>query len=47
MYYVIEIFTGKPVSEEALIIGQKIGFALLGCMMILALYNDINRLITG
>ena len=47
MYYVIEIFTGKPVSEEAMIIGQKIGFALLGCMMILALYNDINRLITG
>ncbi|MEY3883951.1 MAG: hypothetical protein RLZZ379_1229 [Pseudomonadota bacterium] len=47
MYYVIEIFTGKPVSEEAMIIGQKIGFALLGFMMILALYNDINRLITG
>ncbi len=47
MYYVIEIFTGKPVSEAAMIIGQKIGFALLGCLMILALYNDINRLITG
>ncbi len=47
MYYVIEIFTGKPVSEEAMIIGQKIGFALLGSLMILALYNDINRLITG
>lgn len=47
MYYVVEIFTGKPVSEAVMIIGQKIGFTLLGFMMILALYNDINRLITG
>ncbi len=47
MYYMAEIFTGKPVSEATMIIGQKIGFTLLGCMMLLALYNDINRLITG
>ncbi len=47
MYYVVEIFTGKPVSEAVMIIGQKIGFTILGFMMILALYNDINRLITG
>jgi regulator of sigma E protease len=47
MYYIVEIFTGKPISDFALNIGQKIGFFLLGCMMILAFYNDINRLITG
>ncbi|HSI42799.1 MAG TPA: RIP metalloprotease RseP [Methylotenera sp.] len=47
MYYMAEIFTGKPVSEATMIIGQKVGFTLLGCMMVLALYNDINRLITG
>jgi regulator of sigma E protease len=47
MYYVIEILTGKPVSEALMVVGQKIGFSLLGFMMILALYNDINRLITG
>jgi regulator of sigma E protease len=47
MYYIVEIFTGKPTSDFALNIGQKIGFFLLGCMMILAFYNDINRLITG
>jgi regulator of sigma E protease len=47
MYYMAEIFTGKPVSQATMIMGQKIGFALLGSMMILALYNDINRLITG
>ena len=47
MYYMVEIFTGKPTSESVMIIGQKIGFTLLGFMMILAFYNDINRLITG
>lgn len=47
MYYMAEFFTGKPVSEAAMLIGQKIGFTLLGFMMVLALYNDINRLITG
>ena len=47
MYYMSEIFTGKPVSDAAMIFGQKIGFVLLGFMMVLALYNDINRLITG
>lgn len=47
MYYMAEIFTGKPVSQTTIITGQKIGFALLGSMMVLALYNDINRLITG
>jgi len=47
MYYVIEIFTGEPVSDSIMIIGQKVGFTLLALMMFLALYNDINRLITG
>lgn len=47
MYYMVEIFTGKPTSDIVLNIGQRIGFFLLGCMMILAFYNDINRLITG
>jgi regulator of sigma E protease len=47
MYYMVEILTGKPVSESVMIIGQKIGFSLLGFMMIIAFYNDINRMITG
>jgi regulator of sigma E protease len=47
MYYMVEILTGKPVSEAVMNIGQRIGFFLLGSMMILAFYNDINRLITG
>ena len=47
MYYMAEIFTGKPVSQATMVTGQKIGFALLGSMMVLALFNDINRLIMG
>ncbi|MDR2219427.1 MAG: RIP metalloprotease RseP [Methylobacillus sp.] len=47
MYYMIEFLKGSPVSERAMEIGQKTGFALLGLLMIFALYNDINRLITG
>jgi regulator of sigma E protease len=47
MYYMVEFFTGKPVPDIVVNIGQRIGFFLLGCMMILALYNDMNRLITG
>ena len=47
MYYMVEFFTKKPVSEAVMNIGQKIGFILLGGMMALALYNDINRLTTG
>lgn len=47
MYYMVELFTGRPVSETAIGIGQRLGFFILGCMMVLALYNDMNRLITG
>jgi regulator of sigma E protease len=44
MYYLVEIVKGKPVSERALEIGQKIGLALLLTMMAFAIYNDITRL---
>jgi len=47
MYYMVEFFTGKPVPEMVLNIGQRLGFIILGCLMVLALFNDVNRLITG
>ncbi len=47
MYYMVEILTGKPIHESVMAVGQKIGLALLGLMMMIAFYNDINRLITG
>ena len=44
-YYLIEIFKGSPVSEGTEIIGQKIGIVLLACLMSIALYNDLLRLV--
>lgn len=47
MYYVIEMIKGSPVSEKAIIIGQKVGLLMLFTLMTFAIYNDINRLTTG
>ncbi len=47
MYYIVEILKGKPVSERAMQIGQHIGMAVLFTLMLLALYNDVNRLISN
>ncbi|MDP4029329.1 MAG: RIP metalloprotease RseP [Gallionella sp.] len=47
LYYVAEWVKGSPVSEQAWEIGQKIGITLLGILMVFAIYNDINRLISG
>ncbi len=44
VYYFIEAIRGKPVSEQIQIFGLKIGMALLGSMMLLALFNDFMRL---
>jgi len=47
MYYVFEILKGRPVSERAMQIGQHIGMAVLFTLMLLALYNDVHRLISN
>ncbi len=47
LYYIVEILMGRPVSVKTMEIGQRIGLTLLGFLMVCALYNDINRLITG
>lgn len=47
MYYAVEIIKGSPVSERAMEVGQRLGFALLLVMMAFAFYNDINRLFAG
>ncbi len=47
MYYVAEVFTGRPVSERVMEIGSRIGMALLLLLMSFALYNDLQRLIGG
>jgi regulator of sigma E protease len=47
MYYMLEIFKGRPISDRAIEIGQHVGMALLFTLMAFALYNDIYRLIGG
>lgn len=45
LYYTVEAITRRPVPEQVLVIGQKIGMALLFTLLVFALYNDINRLL--
>lgn len=47
LYYSVELVKGSPVSDGWWEAGQKVGIALLVTMMFFALYNDINRLISG
>ncbi len=44
MYYLIEILTGKPVSAERQAFFQRFGVVLLGFLMFIALFNDLQRL---
>lgn len=45
LYFLIEIVKGSPLSERAQLVGQNIGIIILGCLMTLAFYNDIARLL--
>ena len=44
LYYLAEIILGRPVSDRAFEVGQRIGMALLAVLMTLALANDVSRL---
>lgn len=46
MYYIFEVFRGRPVSEKVLDIGARIGMAMLGTLIFMALYNDILRVLS-
>lgn len=43
----IEAVKGKPLSETAVLVAQRIGLALLIMLMLFAFYNDIFRIISG
>lgn len=47
LFYFIEIIKGKALSEETQLKMQHVGIVMLGCLMVLAFYNDIHRLIWG
>lgn len=44
LYYVIELFTGRPVSESVQEVGFKVGGVLLFMLMAVAIFNDVARL---
>ena len=44
MYYFVEILTGKPVSADRQALLQRFGVVLLGFLMFIALFNDLQRL---
>jgi regulator of sigma E protease len=46
MYYMAEMIRGRPVSERAMMLGQRVGIAALVLLMTVALYNDIARQLT-
>lgn len=46
LYYVIEALTGAPLPERVQQMGQSIGIALLLALMSVALFNDVNRLLS-
>jgi len=46
LYFVIEMIKGSPVSEQVMMLGQRIGIAMLAGVMVLAFYNDLVRLLS-
>ncbi|SEA60089.1 regulator of sigma E protease [Thiothrix caldifontis] len=44
-YYLLEWIKGSPVSAETEAVGFRVGMAIIGGLMVLALYNDITRLL--
>ncbi len=45
MYHAVEWLKGSPLSDEAMVLTQRVGLALLAALMGFALYNDIQRLL--
>jgi len=47
LFYAIEIVKGRALSDEVQLKMQHIGIVMLGMLMMLAFYNDIQRLFWG
>ncbi len=45
LFYLVELVTGRPVTDAIQLAGQKIGIFLLLALMTLAFYNDLVRLL--
>jgi regulator of sigma E protease len=45
VFLTLEAVRRKPLSEQSMILAQKVGIALLGSLMIFVFYNDIARIV--
>lgn len=45
LYYSLEVLTGRPVPERVGEIAQRLGVGLLVTLMLLAVFNDVSRLL--
>lgn len=45
MYYAAEWIRGKPIGERIQLFGLKVGLSLMLMLMLIAFFNDINRLL--
>ena len=45
VYYALEAIKGRPLSERFLEVTQRVGLAMVAGLMIVALFNDLSRLI--
>jgi len=45
MFYAVEAVRGRPLSENAQLLGQKVGLVILVALMSLALYVDLTRVL--
>lgn len=44
VYYTFEAILGRPLSDSVQQVGLKIGIAVMGSLMFLAIFNDLSRL---
>ncbi|MDP8567690.1 RIP metalloprotease RseP [Methylophilus aquaticus] len=47
LYHMAELIRGEPLPDKVLEIGQRLGFGILGALMFIAFFNDINRYVAG
>ncbi len=47
MYHIFEVIRGGPLPEQWLIVGQRVGMAILFTLMAFAFFNDISRIFSG
>ena len=47
LYLILEGIRGRPISTEAMQIGQLLGIGVLGVLMLIALYNDFSNVVYG